>query len=116
MQKGTKEKKVLKHFVRLVTKTKITRINFNTTPNYFYKQNQAISAYVDKNKIQYAKYSKKGNIDYNVYLKENNYFDYDHLGTDKQYISSLIEYINADFDYNLLLDSKNVNYLYSYKV
>lgn len=75
-----------------------------------------IFIYVDKNKVQYAKYSKKGNIDYNVYLKENDYFDYDRLGTDKQYISSLIEYISADFDYNLLLDSKDVNYLYSYKV
>lgn len=53
-------------------------------------------------------------IDYKVYLKENNYFDKPYLEKDKVYITSLIDYIDIDFSYDMDLDSKrNGKYIYS---
>lgn len=52
------------------------------------------------------KYNEKGTIDYQVYLKENNFFETPFLGKGNVYITSLIDYINVDFNYNLKLDSK----------
>lgn len=51
-------------------------------------------------------YDEASNIDYKVYLKENNYFDSPYLGENKVYITSLIDYIDIDFSYDLKLDSK----------
>jgi hypothetical protein len=60
-------------------------------------------------------YEEKSNLDYKVYLKKNDYFDNDYLGKDLQYVASLIDYINVDFDYNFN-SSDNVDYDYSYYI
>lgn len=60
-------------------------------------------------------YNEKSNLDYQVYLKENNYFEEKFLGKDRQYIASLIDYINADFNYELNASSP-FNYKYKYWV
>ena len=49
-------------------------------------------------------YNEKSNLDYQVYLKENNFYDTDHLGKDMLYVASLIDHINVDFDYNFAID------------
>ena len=46
-------------------------------------------------------YNEKGNIDYKVYLKENNYYEDKFLGKNMQYIASLINTINVDFKYEM---------------
>ncbi len=40
-------------------------------------------------------------IDYKVYLKKNNFFETDYLGEGVTYISSLIDYIDIDFNYKI---------------
>lgn len=51
-------------------------------------------------------YIENSSIDYKVYLKKNNYFDTPFLEKNKVYITSLIDYIDIDFSYNLKFDSK----------
>ena len=76
----------------------------------------AFYAYFTHDQFYYVTYSEKSNIDYNVYLKENDFYDDSYLGPNKDYIASLIEYIKADFNYNLKLDEKDVEYKYSYRI
>jgi len=64
----------------------------------------------------YVTYSEKSNIDYKVFLKENDFFENEYLGKNKQYIASLIDYINANFEYKLAFDSNNIDYKYEYRV
>lgn len=45
-------------------------------------------------------YQEKSNIDYRVYLKDNEFYDQEYLGKDMVYVSSLIEMIETDFDYD----------------
>ena len=60
-------------------------------------------------------YSDNSNLDYRVYLKENPYFETPYLGKDKQYMSSLIDYIDADFDYSFKSED-NIDLDYSYYI
>ncbi len=69
-----------------------------------------------KNKTYYVSYKEKSNLDYNVYLKPNDFFSTKYLGKDNQYIASLIDYINANFDYDLEVDNNDINYQYSYRI
>lgn len=72
--------------------------------------------YIDQNKVQYVEYSEHGNIDYKVYLKENDFFDNNYLEQNNQYISTLINNIEAKFKYNVLLEEEKVTYKYNYKI
>lgn len=60
-------------------------------------------------------YQEKGNADYTVYLKENNYYDSKYLKSGMKYVASLINTINAKFNYEIKSD-KNVEYTYTYKI
>lgn len=61
-------------------------------------------------------YTENSSIDYKVFLNKNSYFDEPYLGKDKAYISSLIDYIDIDFAYDLKLNSKRSGkYLYYIK-
>ena len=61
-------------------------------------------------------YEEAGNpIDYKVYLKENNFFEKEYLGEGVTYISSLINYIDIDFNYKITFD-KLLSGNYKYKV
>lgn len=65
--------------------------------------------------VQLLSYNEKSNVDYNVYLKPNNYFVEEFLPKDKQYITSIIDYIDIFFDYNFS-SSKKIDADYEYKV
>ncbi len=54
-------------------------------------------------------------IDYKVYLKENNFFETNYLGEGITYISSLIDYIDIDFNYKINFD-ESLTGNYNYKV
>lgn len=60
-------------------------------------------------------YQENSDIVYKVYLKENNEFNKPYLNMEERYITSLVDKINIDFNYNDLF-SKEVNGYYSYSV
>lgn len=72
--------------------------------------------YFNQSKKQYVTYDETSKIDYKVFLEDNDFFDNNYLGTDNNYIASLIKYINTDFSYKLSLKEKNVEYKYSYRI
>lgn len=65
--------------------------------------------------VKSISYSETGNIDYKVYLKENNYYDTSYLEKDMQYIASLINTINVRFNYELH-GTEKLDYKYSYRI
>lgn len=65
--------------------------------------------------VQVLSYNESSNVDYNVYLKENAYFTEKYLPKNQQYIASLIDYVDANFSYDLSL-SKHINATYKYKI
>lgn len=65
-----------------------------------------------ENKITYV---EKGNADYQVFLKENNYYEEKYLSKNNRIIASLINTINVDFDYEMKTEEK-INYDYSYEI
>lgn len=46
-------------------------------------------------------YQENNQVDYKVYLKDNNYFDTPYLGMNKTYITNLIKYLDVNFHYNI---------------
>lgn len=51
-------------------------------------------------------YTEKSNLDYKVYLKPNDYFQKEFLPKNMNYVSTLINYLDADFDYEFESDDK----------
>lgn len=68
------------------------------------------------NKTYYIDYTEGGSIDYNVFLKENEFFEDSYLGKDQSYVASLIDRIMANFNYEMDIDDDDVNYRYSYRI
>lgn len=67
----------------------------------------------DDNRV--VSYNEIGNIDYKVYLKDNNYYKEKFLKKDMQYIASLINSVNVNFKYDMH-STKNIDYNYKYKI
>ena len=72
--------------------------------------------YYTKSKDYYISYKEKSNIDYKVYLKKNSFFEEKYLDDGNRFIASLIDYINANFEYEIDMSEKDINYQYSYRV
>ena len=72
--------------------------------------------FFSKTKNEYVKYVEDSNIDYKVYLKENDFFEKNYADSEKQYIASLIDYIDANFKYSIDTGNKNIDFSYSYYV
>lgn len=68
------------------------------------------------NSTYYIEYTENGNVDYKVYLKENNFFDEEYIGSGQSYVASLIKEIGADFAYKLKINGENVGFEYSYRI
>ena len=77
-----------------------------------------ISALVatELNKKYYIGYREGGSVDYNVFLKENEFFESSHIGKDQSYVASLIDKIVTNFNYEIDMDTSDVNYRYSYSI
>lgn len=60
-------------------------------------------------------YNVKKDVNYKVYLKENDFYDKEYLGMDKTYLSSLAKNISLDFIYSLN-SSKKQNMTYDYNI
>lgn len=64
----------------------------------------------------YVHYTERGSIDYNVFLKENEFYDESYIGQGQSYVASIIDRIIANFNYRIDMDTEGVNYRYSYKI
>ena len=64
----------------------------------------------------YVHYTERGSIDYNVFLKDNEFYAESHLGQGQSYVASLIDRIITNFNYRIDMDTEDVNYRYSYKI
>ena len=64
----------------------------------------------------YIGYTETGSIDYNVFLKDNEFYDSDVLDEGQAYVASLIDNIVVNFNYEIDMDTADVNYRYSYTV
>lgn len=73
-----------------------------------------IAGFNDKKVIDLT-YNEDNSIHYNVFLKENKFFDSPYIGEGRTYIASLIDYIDINFHYNLSFSEKiNGNCKYKY--
>lgn len=71
--------------------------------------------YISNNKGQYITYNENSNVDYKVYLKQNDFYKKEYLNKDKSYVASLINTISTNFKYNLSFSPKT-KYKYSYRI
>ena len=70
---------------------------------------------IERKKLNPIIYSENGNIDYKVYLNDNNYYTEKYLGMNRAYIANLIKYIDVDFNY-LFKIGQNTNMDFDYKI
>ena len=61
------------------------------------------------------KYNEKSDLDYRVYLEENDFYEEPYLGKDMLYVASLIKKIELDFDYNFSTED-NETLDFEYKI
>ena len=67
------------------------------------------------NNTKYIEYNENSNIDYKVYLKENEFYKENYLEKGNSYIASLIESIKTEFKYTINFNEE-LDYNYSYKI
>ena len=72
--------------------------------------------YVTGKKLRYVKYSEDSHVNYEVYLKNNSFYKEKTIDENNQYISELINYINAQFEHTISLERNDLNYNYSYYI
>lgn len=72
--------------------------------------------FLKNNKTYYVPYTEESNIKYKVYLKENDFFKDEYLDMNREYIASLIDKIDAKFDYELNVEEKKIDYRYQYYI
>lgn len=73
------------------------------------------TVYRGKESVYYVNYSESSNVDYKVYLKDNDFYEEEYLGKGYAYVASLIDHIETTMDYKLIVDSPDVEFQYSYK-
>lgn len=62
-----------------------------------------------------VEYSETGDVDYDVYLKKNDYYKEKYLGSGMEYVANLINTVNPNFRYELHA-TDNLDISYAYKV
>jgi len=61
----------------------------------------------------FINYNENSDLDYKVYLKQNEFYETDYLGKDKIYIASLIDNILIDFKYNFdIMQESDLKFTY----
>ena len=64
----------------------------------------------------YIKFNQKSNLDYKVYLKENDFYEQEYLEKDMLYVASLIDKIKMKFNYIFTIESDvDMDFTYSIK-
>lgn len=73
----------------------------------------SITRYFKTHKITSLGYEVNSDVDYKVFLKDNDMYESHYLGRDMKYIANLIDYIDFDFKYNVTA-TDITKYDYSY--
>ena len=73
------------------------------------------TVFFELNESTYVGYTETGDVDYTVYLKENEFFEEGYLGEENMYVSSLIDRVQMEFLYNISMDQP-ATYHYTYGV
>ena len=68
------------------------------------------------NKASYIDYTERGNVNYTVSLKENDFYDGVIAEENRAYVAALIDCVIADFDYEFAVAAKDVSLEYTYSV
>lgn len=76
----------------------------------------SVLVYNQLNKTYYIDYIEDSSIDYRVQLKPNEFYEDEWQPSGQGYVSTLINSVLADFKYELNMDTKNVDYDYSYRI
>ena len=71
--------------------------------------------FFELNESTYVGYTESGDVDYTVYLKENEFFEEGYLGEENMYVSSLIDRVQMEFLYKISMDQP-ATYHYTYGV
>lgn len=66
----------------------------------------------NENAVKYSEYS---NLDYKVYLEDNDFYEQEYLDKDMIYVASLIDEIKVDFNYNFNIEEKQ-NIKFDYQI
>ncbi len=72
--------------------------------------------YAILNSRTYVYYAEDGKAETNVLLADNAFYEEDYLGSDHAYVAALIDRVQTDFKYGLVMDAEDVTYKYSYVV
>ncbi len=75
----------------------------------------SVLSFQDNKNDGITRYNEKGKADYVVYLKENSFYDTNYLDSGMQYVASLINTINTNFNYEIHSDN-NLDYQYKYRI
>ncbi len=67
-------------------------------------------------KNAYVNYVEDGTAETQVLLADNTFYDEKYLDNDHAYIASLIDAVETEFKYGLVMDANFVNYKYSYTI
>ena len=106
------ENKKLKHKIYFGYKTKLITTLFLTLilliiGSYYLIKSINILSVININ------YREKSNLDYKVYLKNNEFYDSEYLGKGMSYVASLIDKITAHFNYTFDIDKEsNIDFDY----
>lgn len=76
----------------------------------------SFAIYNKENQDLYVRYKETSNIDYQVFIKENEFFGENYIDQNNQYIANLIDYIDANLKYQIELEEEKIEYLYSYRI
>ena len=63
--------------------------------------------------VENIHFTEKGNVDYKVHVKENDFYDSEYLDKNMSYVASLINDVRINFNYSFVADAKldfNANY------
>ena len=110
MKKNVENKLILKQWVRV----------FLIIVSAAFMLVSGFSVYKALNPAQAAKkelysYNYKAGLDYRVYLKPNEFFQVPYMEMNKQYIASLIDYIEVDAKYDFQ-SNEDLDYRYDYEL
>lgn len=70
--------------------------------------------YYKKNQVYYVEYNETSDVDYKVYLHENDFYEEEYLGKGQTYVASLIKSIETSINYKLHVTRPDVEYQYKY--
>ena len=76
----------------------------------------SVFMYYKLNQTYYIEYTEDADVNYRVYLKENNFYQEEYLDGGQEYVASLIDSVNANLRYELNTDVDGVEYEYSYGI